>query len=1097
MQIDESNPPDDTAGIPADENATGDNDARVSGSAALSQKEQKRIFREVCAIMQRVWPELCEYACGTPDDKKRKKKLVTALDRKFSSVEANYARFLLALHIQKGNLQGAWKITIPWFRVRWRRPRSPMTPWTVQGSQFLEYLEEGFWRSMRGGNAVDGREFALQLLAAAILYGGVLSWQHIHALCDCTAERLSFGSGRLSLDVPLAPEPETGNDDVPADPPVWRWDAHWMPGILLCRWKLRGGQPLYAMLGYPRNPDRNVVWATLRGFFVRHGVVAHHLPPSLNALMEWSATRFLQESGLGVLAGYARGRNDVTSLQPGAWGRFLTGGGRAMAKAVQSAASGTMGSWRTGGKGQPPVADPSGRERLAEVTRTVLRIAQGKERRETLKSEIVRLRGKYAVASASALDVLLRWSERLMGKGSGRKGSLSARSVYSYLNVLGKRLLRQPVTDFTSASEEEIIVWYEGMLDDCGTDKRRAYLSRQIVDFHDCARIECGAPDVDFAEIEGFMHHASGVDANLVTVPEYERILELLEPTGVKESSRLAWVCAIALMLGFRTGLRLGEIRRLRIADIVFPGNEILYVRRNVYGDLKSANAQRPIPLRVLLADRELGHLRRWIETRMRETGGNLGAPLLAIEPYASTILPPAALTDLIHEAMRLVTGDPSIRFHMLRHSFANWTFIKLVAGNIPGMCTAQIGAFDHPEFSEEAVCRLRQQLMELPPKDLPSDEPIKAALYRLSLLLGHSGPDMTLRHYIHLCDYLLGCALRNRPLNFRPELLSQLMGVGESRIYALRGRARRLKRSVGEVLLDTAARKSKVRIIAAGRKVVPPAARKVLDARLGHVCQYEFADIFAVASILPALNELDTDAEARGVLASLAKKHAVDLDLLQSWFDVAMGVRSRYITREQQARHWRFPAVPHGHEDRAEFYSILVNLRRGLNDLENAELVRWGMEQFLSRAVINRREVVFQEVAHARRYVKFLAYLGISRERLHLAHLPRRGSDPTTADQDRRWWARRLAVAEGNVRRRDREANRIGFRHGAVALSVQSLWLPSGHSDKENSSDEVARQAAMTFGNAIHMLVIQDAYRQHMATCAVSGAERQKTDLA
>jgi len=419
----------------------------------------------------------------------------------------------------------------------------------------------------------------------------------------------------------------------------------------------------------------------------------------------------------------------------------------------------------------------------------------------------------------------------------------------------------------------------------------------------------------------------------------------------------------------------------------------------------------------------------------------------------------------------------------MLRHSFANWTFVKLIAGSIPAVLDARIGAFNHPEFSEETVRRQRQQLMELQPINVSEGESIKAALYRLSLLLGHSGPDMTLRHYIHLCDYLLGCALRNRPLNFRPEFLSQLMGVGESRIYALRERARRLKRSVGEVLLATAARKSKVRMIAASHKVVPPAARKVLDARLGHVCQYEFADIFAVASILPALNELDTDAEARGALASLAKKHAFDLDLLQSWFEVAMGVRSRYLTREQQARHWRFPAVPHGHEDRAEFYSILVNLKRGLNDPANTELVRWGMEQFLSRAVINRREVPFEGAAVARRYVKFLTHLEIDRERLLLLHLPQPGSDPTTEVEDRRFWAQKLRVPEDNVRRRDGEANRIACRHGAVALSVQSLGFASGHPDQGNLSGKVARQAAMTFGNAIHMLVIQDAYRQHMTT--------------
>lgn len=1048
--------------------------------ATLNPEERQRIRREAFDIVSQVWPELHARQRGTKDDEKHKQKLVTAFERHFDAMEMDYALYVLALHIQEGNLQNIWKITFPPFRVRLRRPRSPFTSWGFQGAQFLAHLDYAFWCSIEAGDAVSDRELALQLIAAAILFGGQHGWERVHGLCGSSAAGLGFGSGRLWLDVPLAGEElaESGGTSVP----VWRWEPHWVPGILLCRWKARGGRPLYACLGYSKNPDRNVLWAALLDFFVRHRAPAYFMPPSLTALMEWSATRLVRDTGMGMLVGYARGQNAASSLLPGAWERFLIGSGWSLKRLEQPANRTVAAAQWVNRQAMSLTVAPHDQTCLAEISQMILRISQGKERREAFKPAIGQLRQKHAVSPASAMDALLRWCGRLIDRRIGHKGHLSAKSVYGYLNVLGKRLLRQPVSSFVSASEEELIAWYEGMLDECSTDMRRAYLSRQIADFHACLRIEFGTQDVDFSEVDGFIAKECGVDANLVTPAEYDRIFGLIEPVEAKESSRQAWVCTLALVFGFRAGLRLGEIRRLRIADIVFPGNEILYIRPNIYGNLKSACALRQIPLRVLITEKEAGYLRRWIERRKQEAGGNLDAPLHALEPYASTILPPAALTDVLHEAMRLVTGDPAIRFHMLRHSCANWLFIKLVADSVPSALDTRVGAFDHPEFSDEAVRCLRRQMMGQQAKKTIDHDSVKAALYRVSLLLGHSGTEITLRHYVHLLDFLLGCAVQSRALNLRPDHLARLLGTGKPRVYALLKRARREQRAVGEILLATAARKAKVRKIKVHNKDAPAEVRNAMIARLGHVSEHEFTDMLAVASILPALNDLESDSQARAALGELAKRHGVDVAMLRAWFDVAMDVRYRYVTGARNARHQRFPVLPHGFEERVEFVSLLVALRRGLNDPSKADHIRWGMEQFMRRAVINRRELTFEKPAEARRYIKFLACLGIERKRLLMLHLPRRGCEPGTEIQDRRWWAENLGIPEENARRRDSEANRVGCRHGAAALSVQSQGFVTQRSRRGRSEVKVVRQAAMSFGNAIQLFLIQAGYEQHMA---------------
>ena len=429
----------------------------------LNPEERQKIRREVFDIVRQVWPELHARQRGTKDDEKRKQKLVTAFERHFDAMEMDYALYMLALHIQDGNLQDIWKITFPPFRVRLRRPRSPFTSWGFQGAQFLAYLDEAFWRSIEAGDAVSDRELALELIAAAILFDGQHGWERVHGLCGSSATGLGFGRGRLWLDVPLAGGDlaESGDTLVP----VWRWEPHWVPGILLCRWKSRGGRPLYACLGYSKNPERDVLWAVLRDFFVRHRVPAYFMPSSLSALMEWSAARLVRDTGMGVLVGYARGQNAASSLLPGAWERFLIGSGGPLKRLEQSANRTVAAAQWVSRQATFPAVAPHNQECLAEISRMILRISQGRERREALKPAIVRLRERHAVTPASAMDALLRWCERLNDRRIGRKGHLSAKSVYGYLNVLGKRLLRQPVSSFASASEEELVVWYEGMLD--------------------------------------------------------------------------------------------------------------------------------------------------------------------------------------------------------------------------------------------------------------------------------------------------------------------------------------------------------------------------------------------------------------------------------------------------------------------------------------------------------------------------------------------------------------------------------------------------------------------------------------------------------
>src|SRR5450631_3015657 len=93
---------------------------------------------------------------------------------------------------------------------------------------------------------------------------------------------------------------------------------------------------------------------------------------------------------------------------------------------------------------------------------------------------------------------------------------------------------------------------------------------------------------------------------------------------------------------------------------------------------LKSAGSTRRIPLHVLLLPDEMDLLRAWVsqfELSEKE------ALLFGMTGMPMSPLPEPWLTVPIREALWQVTGDHTLSFHALRHSFATWLLVRL-AGN-------------------------------------------------------------------------------------------------------------------------------------------------------------------------------------------------------------------------------------------------------------------------------------------------------------------------------------------------------------------------------------------------------------------------------
>ena len=139
-------------------------------------------------------------------------------------------------------------------------------------------------------------------------------------------------------------------------------------------------------------------------------------------------------------------------------------------------------------------------------------------------------------------------------------------------------------------------------------------------------------------------------------------------------------------------------------------------------------------------------------------------------------------IVDLIHLAMRAVTGRETVRFHHLRHSCATNTLLLLAAPELthswPFLLDVMYGGIQSIEnqgldlskwqmndYSQRAVqikdFQARSRELRL---QLFNDPRVSySQLYLVSRLLGHSSPVTTLQSYIHVIDLLAGAYVHER----------------------------------------------------------------------------------------------------------------------------------------------------------------------------------------------------------------------------------------------------------------------------------------------------------------------------------------------
>lgn len=494
----------------------------------------------------------------------------------------------------------------------------------------------------------------------------------------------------------------------------------------------------------------------------------------------WKPTLFLNACSIRIamdiapaLVDVANGKNPVGAFHHHTWLRLLTQKSPFLSKDYNQSAT----------TNDNTKIEQLGHLRSSFDKEVLRRVRQVSERVKGMPIQqcIEAINDEYSVFSkrlSPNLNLLFEWMLFRIGNAGSWSGPLKISSALNRLEVMHRAFRNQEkVDDVLLLDAQEITEFYEAIIESYQSE-RQLTVARALRDFHDFLIRDYGVepnytPDRYILK-EGKKNKALSVDAEVLMPWEYMQLKKyLMRVASTSEHHSVARLVLAALILGYRTGLRRSEVHYLRVKDFSIwvekPEATEVIVKEHLLRTLKSPAAYRRIKIGVLLTSRERQFLLELINERQSLDGNEafVFRTLDCERPYISA----KRLFEPLVQLLKQVTGNPAMRFHHLRHSVATWNFWRWMApvsGNNSAVPTlAKMVSFKQVAAERRAILGVREGL-----------EPSRKTLHALSMMIGHSHPTTTLRHYIHSTHITLHDQLCTVQPHLKKKVLAGLAGL-------------------------------------------------------------------------------------------------------------------------------------------------------------------------------------------------------------------------------------------------------------------------------------------------------------------------------
>lgn len=314
-------------------------------------------------------------------------------------------------------------------------------------------------------------------------------------------------------------------------------------------------------------------------------------------------------------------------------------------------------------------------------------------------------------------------------------------SAYQYLTTFCTYLFDHfDDADIANMDDESYESIYTAIINAVSSDNSKQAKMQLIVQFHRFLMLNFQATSINFDALPEFNGDV-GAKAHIVTEREYAKAKTIIQ----SNSSPYHTPAYFIMMLCYRCGLRIGEATHLLLDDIHYPSRENLFtecaitlkVRPNQFHTIKTPNAERQLPLHLLLDANELIEFKTFIAD---QTDVKSGASALLFHDVSGLNKPINSneVCKVIVRTLRYITLDNGITIHQLRHSFCCLLFQMVffntevtplpkhwLSGNHPVDGCLKSILFRHTQNSRRPI-------------------------YQIGEWMGHSDPTMSLSAYMH-----------------------------------------------------------------------------------------------------------------------------------------------------------------------------------------------------------------------------------------------------------------------------------------------------------------------------------------------------------
>lgn len=687
----------------------------------------------------------------------------------------------LALAIERGNDQGVFDLCPPRIPILIKRQPSPF----LEGRMPL-IARPRLWREAingpaRASHASTGDVFIGRILASAVVNGGLLHPSLLAAHYDSLRDGISVLKDRAYVELHL---PWQGKPDMEL--------RRWFPDPLT--------ELLTLSLASSHLPTRpsdvkcrtttKDIWPHLRAFF-RAAIPDKSKRPK-------NITEFLELIGLELrtqipifLVAYAERRFVSHSLKDYAYERLhgipVATEETARLDEAEKPIKNDAPDPTESSDDNANIFAPAWLDRLNEAL-------NGKDK-NVARKKIANLAGSGDTVQDAMFALFTGWAEHMLVKGSATGNPLRLSTIRDYVRRVSVRIVGhsafQDITALTAEALEEI---YQQILEGATSFAQRRHHARGLREFHHYLMQRHQVDPIDEREILGIGNALAPVDANILTVEEYKKVLARLDTLGLDiRHPDLPLVAKLLVIISYRCTLRRMEVLKLETRDLHDDDPAELIVRPHANRRLKTKSSTRKIPLYALLEPDELALLKQWKAKRLKQQSKEEPFYLFGIPELLYAFVPQESIFPVIHRVMREVTGDPTVHFHHLRHSSPSWNLLRLFLSDIK----EPPELFSHLPETRTFLATSKDFRKAL----YGHDRPTRKHPYAIASLMGHSGPDISFAHYIHTCDLALAIALANRPGAVDETALVRYSGLPETTAY-------RLLKQQGVTGLLTAARK-------------------------------------------------------------------------------------------------------------------------------------------------------------------------------------------------------------------------------------------------------------------------------------------------